>query len=131
MNNMPNPRFLSIDMPDQPPCNVEALEVFNINRVPRVFNLRLRRGVWASNDAIVAKLRESYEINPDMHWVASPMAGDLTISFESPCPMMPHSSEVKSDNFGVRPRPADLSHVPPERWVDGGVRRGKGKPKSA
>lgn len=131
MNNMPNPRYLSIDMPNQPPSNVEVLEVFNINQVPRVFNLRIRRGMWAPNETIAAALKKAYEIPDGWMWTANTMAGDLTVSFDSPNPACPRANEVKSDNFGSSPRPANLSEVPPERWVDGGIRRGKGPRKSA
>lgn len=78
------PRFLQVDSGDVLLSHVEVLEAFKYGQVYREFNVRLRRGVYPTDVALMAEIRKQFNVPAEYVGNVLPLAGDRTVRFDPP-----------------------------------------------
>lgn len=78
------PRFLQVDSGDVLLSHVEVLEAFKYGQVYREFNVRLRRGIYPTDQALMDELRKQFNVPAEYVGNVLALAGDRTVRFDPP-----------------------------------------------
>jgi hypothetical protein len=126
---MANARFIQVA--SDPDSHLEVLEAFRFGGQAREFNVRLRRGVAPTDEALIAALRKEFAIPSAATAIITPLAGDRNVVFQDAA--VPLLTAGRSDTHGMHPRPAELPPPSAYEEVKGGgwVRKDKQRKEKA